>query len=173
MAINMVRKLPLEVRKRLCGYVVGKPLVVMLSVVTQKIEHVLVILWIWLRRDTFSPSLALSIIFLMSAWWCKKNLEWVRTCLVCEASRVSIRHMSGIQHLITNSSTHLTLLSSSCAMGEPVVISISLSISHPLDFRLVGYTFWVQESYVSFFFVCVCVSFYILFTLNFILGYRK
>lgn len=34
MAINMVRKLPLEVRKRLCGYVVGKPLVVMLSVVT-------------------------------------------------------------------------------------------------------------------------------------------
>ena len=31
---NMVRKLLLEIRKRLCGYVVGKPLVVMLSVVT-------------------------------------------------------------------------------------------------------------------------------------------
>ena len=41
MAGNMVRKLPLEVRKRLCGYVLGKPLVVMLSVVTWKIEHVL------------------------------------------------------------------------------------------------------------------------------------
>ena len=41
MAGNMVRKLLLEIRKQLCGYVVGKPLVVMLSIVTQKIEHVL------------------------------------------------------------------------------------------------------------------------------------
>ena len=51
-------------------------------------------------------------------------------------------------------------------MGEPVLISISL----PLDFRLVGYTFWVQESYVDFFFVCVCVSFYILFKLFIFFG---
>ena len=51
-------------------------------------------------------------------------------------------------------------------MGEPVLVSISLSISLPLDFRLVGYTFWVQESYVDFFFFFfVCVSFYLLFKL--------
>ena len=41
-----------------------------------------------------------------------------------------------------------------------------ISISLPLDFRLVGYTFWVQESYVDFFF-CVCVFLFI-FYLNFL-----
>ena len=53
-------------------------------------------------------------------------------------------------------------------MGEPVLISISLSISLPLDFRLVGYTFWVQESYVGFF-LCVCVCLFLfIFYLNFL-----
>lgn len=157
MAGNMVRKLPPEVRKRLCDYVVGKPLVVM-SIVTQKIEHSDVV--DLAEEGDFLP-ISGPLHNLMSARWCKKNLEWVRTCLVCEASRFSIIHVSDIQHLVTNFSRHLTLLSSSCAMGEPVLISMSLSISLPLDFRLVTPSGF--KKVMLFLCVCVCVCFFLYF----------
>lgn len=149
-------KLPLEVRKRLCDYVLGKPLVAF-NVYSnlEEVEHSDVGSG-WGGR--LSPISGFPLHNLMSAQWCKKNLEWVKNLPCVLRLQILYRHVSDI--LALDFAISAGILHPSLVFHPVLWVSqcsypcISVHISSP-RFQ-VSYLLGSRKL-CCFFFVCVCV----------------